>query len=45
METSRRALIVDDDPAVCELVQTVLNSTGMEILTLREGPEAQAVKT
>jgi CheY-like chemotaxis protein len=40
METPRRALIVDDDPAVCELVQTVLNSTGMEILTLTMGSGA-----
>jgi len=34
MDSPKRALIVDDDPAVCEIVQSVLSSTGMEVLAL-----------
>jgi CheY-like chemotaxis protein len=37
-----RALIVDDDPAVCEFIQAVLVSTGMEVLTLTSSEEAVA---
>ncbi|MGD1211058.1 MAG: response regulator [Candidatus Acidiferrales bacterium] len=43
METPRRALIVDDDPAVCELVQSVLTSTGMQVLALTMGTDATAL--
>jgi DNA-binding response OmpR family regulator len=43
METPRRALIVDDDAAVCELVQSVLSSTGMEVLALTMGKDATAL--
>jgi CheY-like chemotaxis protein len=36
----KRALIVDDDPVVCELVKVVLNSTGLEVLSLTHSGEA-----
>lgn len=36
----RRALIVDDEPTMCELIQEVLVSTGMEVLTLTRSAEA-----
>jgi DNA-binding response OmpR family regulator len=36
----RRGLIVDDDPAVCEMVGKVLASAGMEALTLTRSVEA-----
>jgi CheY-like chemotaxis protein len=36
----KRALIVDDDPVVCELVKTVLSSTGLEVLSLTRSGEA-----
>jgi DNA-binding response OmpR family regulator len=36
----RRALIVDDEPTMCELIQEVLLSTGMEVLTLTRSTEA-----
>jgi CheY-like chemotaxis protein len=37
----RRALIVDDEPAVCEFIRGILRSTGAEVLTLTSGLEAQ----
>ena len=37
----RRALIVDDDPVVCEFIRAILRSTGAEVLTLTSGLEAQ----
>jgi DNA-binding response OmpR family regulator len=36
----RRALIVDDEPAMCELMQEVLNSTGMASLALTLSADA-----
>ncbi len=36
----RRALIVDDDPAVCEFIRGILSATGVEVLTLTSGLEA-----
>jgi DNA-binding response OmpR family regulator len=36
----RRGLIVDDEPAVCEMVGKILNSAGMEALTLTRSAEA-----
>jgi CheY-like chemotaxis protein len=43
MELERRGLAVDDDPAVCELIHTVLGSTGMPVLALGTGAEAAAL--
>jgi len=43
MERERRALAVDDDRAACELIHSVLGSTGMEVLALRTGAEAAAL--
>lgn len=40
MERERRALAVDDDPSVRELIQGVLATTGMDVLTLSTGAEA-----
>jgi DNA-binding response OmpR family regulator len=40
MERERRGLAVDDDPVVCELIHSVLGSTGMEVLVLGAGTEA-----
>ncbi|HEX4077193.1 MAG TPA: response regulator [Candidatus Acidoferrales bacterium] len=40
MEQDRRALVVDDDPAVRELIDSVLGSTGIDVLTLERGAEA-----
>jgi DNA-binding response OmpR family regulator len=40
MERERRALAVDDDPVVCDLIRSVLGATGMEVLTLVTGGEA-----
>jgi DNA-binding response OmpR family regulator len=37
---TKRALIVDDEPATCELIQSVLSSTGMASLTLTRSSEA-----
>src|ERR1700691_6541533 len=37
----RRALVVDDEPAVCEFIRGILRSTGAEVLTLTSGLEAQ----
>jgi two-component system chemotaxis response regulator CheY len=36
----RRALIVDDDREVCELVANALSSTGMEVMSLTRSAEA-----
>src|SRR5579862_1005972 len=36
----RRALIVDDDPSVCELVVNVLGSTGVEVMSLTRSSDA-----
>ena len=43
MERERRGLAVDDDPVVCELIHSVLGSTGMEVLALGAGAEAAAL--
>jgi DNA-binding response OmpR family regulator len=37
---TRRALIVDDEPALCELMKGVLNSTGLDSLTLTKSSDA-----
>jgi DNA-binding response OmpR family regulator len=36
----RRALVVDDEPAVCQLIHEVMNSVGMNVLALTESAEA-----
>jgi DNA-binding response OmpR family regulator len=36
----RRALVVDDEPAMCQLLKTVLNSNGMDALILSRSGEA-----
>lgn len=36
----RRALVVDDEPAVCKLIQEVMLSAGMSALTLTKSAEA-----
>ncbi|HEY2108962.1 MAG TPA: response regulator [Candidatus Acidoferrales bacterium] len=36
----RRALIVDDEPAVCQLIQGVLTSSGLDALTLTKSADA-----
>ena len=36
----RRALIVDDEPAVCQLIQGVLSSSGLDTLTLTKSADA-----
>ena len=36
----RRALVVDDEPAVCRLIEDVMNSAGMKALTLTKSAEA-----
>ena len=41
MERGRRGLAVDDDPVACELIDSVLVSTGMEVLALAAGDEAR----
>jgi CheY-like chemotaxis protein len=38
----RRALVVDDDAAVCEFIRGVLGATGVEVLTLTNSAEAVA---
>ncbi len=38
----RRALVVDDDAAVCEFIRGVLGATGVEVLTLTDSAEAVA---
>jgi DNA-binding response OmpR family regulator len=37
---TRRALIVDDEPAMCELMKGVLSSTGLDSLTLTKSSDA-----
>ncbi|MGH9713370.1 MAG: response regulator [Candidatus Acidiferrales bacterium] len=37
---NRRALVVDDEPTVCQMIQDVMNSTGMTVLTLTKSSEA-----
>jgi DNA-binding response OmpR family regulator len=37
---NRRALIVDDEPAMCQLMQGVLSSTGLDSLTLTKSSDA-----
>jgi len=39
---TRRALIVDDEPTMCELIQSVLSSTGMASMTLTNSSDATA---
>jgi len=39
---SRRALIVDDEPAVCRLIQSVLSSSGVDSLVLTKSADASA---
>jgi two-component system chemotaxis response regulator CheY len=39
----RRALIVDDEPMVCQLIGKVLNSAGLEALTLTRSTEAPEI--
>ena len=36
----RRALVVDDEPAVCQMIQDVMNSAGMSVLALTNSSEA-----
>src|SRR6266478_7320858 len=36
----RRALVVDDEPAICDLIQKVLVSAGLETLTVTRSTEA-----
>jgi len=36
----KRALIVDDEPATCQLIEKVLNSVGMDSLSLTKSAEA-----
>jgi DNA-binding response OmpR family regulator len=36
----KRALVVDDEPAICDLIQEVLRSAGLEALTLTRSAEA-----
>ena len=37
----RRTLVVDDEPAECELIHGVLSSSGIETLTLNSGADAE----
>lgn len=37
----RRALVVDDEPTVCQLIQDVMNAAGMKTLTLTRSAEAE----
>lgn len=39
----RRALIVDEEPATCDLIEKVLSSLGMEYLTLQRSFEAPGI--
>ena len=39
----RRGLIVDDEPLVCQMIGKVLNSAGMEALTLTRSTEAPEI--
>jgi len=36
----KRALVVDDEPAICDLIQKVLRSAGLEALTLTRSADA-----
>ena len=36
----RRALVVDDEPAMCQLIHEVMNSVGMNVLALTESADA-----
>lgn len=36
----RRALVVDDEPTVCQLIQDVMNSAGMNVLALTKSSDA-----
>jgi DNA-binding response OmpR family regulator len=38
----RRALIVDDEPALCDFIQSMLGSTGMSVLSLTNSKEAES---
>ena len=38
-----RALIVDDEPQTCELIQSVVNSVGMHALILNSSAKAPAL--
>jgi CheY-like chemotaxis protein len=38
-----RALIVDDEPAVCELIEGVLVSTGLDVISLTKSTDAPAM--
>ncbi|HEX4003351.1 MAG TPA: response regulator [Candidatus Acidoferrales bacterium] len=40
MERERRVLLVDDDPALSDLIHSVLGSTGIDVLALSTGAEA-----
>ncbi len=39
----RRALIVDDEPATCELIEKVLGSVGIDSLVLTKSTEAPCI--
>jgi two-component system chemotaxis response regulator CheY len=39
----RRALIVDDEPLVCQMIEKVLHSAGMEALTVTKSTEAPEI--
>ena len=39
----RRALVVDDEPSVCQLIGKVLHSAGLEALTLTRSAEAPVI--
>ena len=36
----RRALVVDDEPAVCQLIHDVMNSVGTNVLALTKSADA-----
>ena len=39
-DMQRRALVVDDEPVVCQMIEKILSSAGMEALTLTRSSEA-----
>src|SRR5258708_24792438 len=39
----KRAIIVDDEPATCELIEKVLSSAGIVSLTVTKSEEAPAI--
>lgn len=39
----KRALIVDDEPATCTVIEKALNSVGMDSLTIKESAEASDI--